>query len=525
MKLLSALITLSFAPFTAAINLIQRDVSVLAILLAWHYRIDLLAQNPRVARLDIQRDEIQDSLIYDQLQKRQKTIQQTAENSLTVYYANVSLGTPAQNLRLVINTGGSDTWVNSVNSTLCSVDNACGTSGAYNSNRSSTYIYVNDFFKRSYGGNIDGGRVSGVYATDNLRIGNQNVQYMQFGIAYNSSKGYGLLGIGYVTNEAQVVEGLAAYPNLPQQLAKDGKINSNTYSLWLNDLNAGTGRILFGGVDTTKYTGSLGSVDIIPSQGVYSQFFVGLTAIGQNGVYNWTSNPSMPVLLESGTTFSYLPSNITTSLHQQFNVSYNSTSGVGFVDCSLASQPGTIDFSFSGVNISVPLKLLVLPWQLANGSRPCAFGIVPTVGGGAATLGNTFLRAAYVVFDLDNNQISLAQTRFNVTEENIVEIARGAGRVPTSVFNVPTSSPTARGGDPTSSFTTDSNDGGGDPSKGLSTGAKAGIGVGAAAGAALIVGAALLLITRRRKAHAQPDTTKPPTAQTNGQLPEHLGRG
>jgi len=63
------------------------------------------------------------------------------------------------------------------------------------------------------------------------------------------------LGIGYQINEVQVGRaGKAAYNNLPAQMVADGLIQSNAYSLWLNDLDASTGSILFGGVDTAQYT-------------------------------------------------------------------------------------------------------------------------------------------------------------------------------------------------------------------------------------------------------------------------------
>lgn len=45
-------------------------------------------------------------------------------------------------------------------------------------------------------------------------------------------------------------------------------------------------------------------------------------------------------------------------------------------------------------------------------------------------LGDTFLRNAYVVYDLQNNQISLAQTNFNATDSNVREIVSGANGVP-----------------------------------------------------------------------------------------------
>ncbi len=59
-------------------------------------------------------------------------------------------------------------------------------------------------------------------------------------------------------------------------------------------------------------------------------------------------------------------------------------------------------------------------------------GISPA-GSSQPVLGDTFLRSAYVVYDLGNNQISLAATNFNATTSNVQEIGTGSGAVPDAV--------------------------------------------------------------------------------------------
>jgi len=63
-------------------------------------------------------------------------------------------------------------------------------------------------------------------------------------------------------------------------------------------------------------------------------------------------------------------------------------------------------------------------------------------------LGDTFLRSAYVVYDLENNRISLAPTVFNATASNVKEIASGPDGVPgaTVVANAVTSLSVSTGG-------------------------------------------------------------------------------
>ena len=49
-------------------------------------------------------------------------------------------------------------------------------------------------------------------------------------------------------------------------------------------------------------------------------------------------------------------------------------------------------------------------------------------------LGDTFLRSAYVVYHLGNNQISLAPTVFNATDSDIREIGNGTDGVPNATL-------------------------------------------------------------------------------------------
>lgn len=356
-------------------------------------------------------------------------MQQTLDNLETLYFANASLGTPPQSLRLHIDTGSSDLWANAATSSLCtSGGNQCGDSGVYNANDSSTYSYVNSVFNISY---VDGSGASGDYATDTFRFGGKSIEDLQFGIGYRSSSPEGILGIGYTINEVQSSRaGLDPYPNLPQKLKDNGDITTNAYSLWLNDLDASTGSILFGGVDTDKFSGELNKLPIIQERGVFAEFVIAMTGMGMNGDEgSLFSNQTVAVLLDSGSSLMYLPNTVARVLYQAYNAEYDPRQGAAFVDCDLANQKGTLDFTFSGITISVPLDELVLVAAISRGEPICILGI-GMADESLSVLGDTFLRSAYVVYDLENNQIALAQTNFNATSSNIMEIQSGTDGVP-----------------------------------------------------------------------------------------------
>ncbi|UPK93950.1 hypothetical protein LCI18_004885 [Fusarium solani-melongenae] len=413
---------LSLASATSAISL--------------HKRHDGL--EPRVLALDLQRSTIHDPVGNDRkrLARRSGSINVGIDNLQSLYFFNASLGTPAQDFRLHLDTGSSDLWVNANNSTLCSTPaDVCSTSGLYNAAKSSTYKFVSSEFNITY---ADGSGAAGDYATETFRVGKTELKELQFGIGYETSSDQGVLGIGYSSNEAQVAEfGGKPYDNLPAKMAADGLIASNAYSLWLNDLDSASGTILFGGVDRKRFTGDLVTVPIQKFGGRFSQFYITLTglSVGSDTV---DDNLALGVILDSGSTLTYLPTSLAEAVFEIVGADYEQGASTAYVPCDLANASGNLTFSFSSpAEITVPLSELVLDFTDVTGRRlrfddgepACMFGIAPSPGG-TNVLGDTFLRSAYVVFDLGNNEVSLAQSNFDADGSDVVEIGSGDGAVP-----------------------------------------------------------------------------------------------
>ncbi|KAL5612788.1 hypothetical protein BROUX41_004128 [Berkeleyomyces rouxiae] len=396
----------------------------------------------RVVALDVHRAPVSNPVKRDRLRRR-GTVQASLDNLQTLYFANGSLGTPAQSVRMHLDTGSSDLWVNFEDSALCqSSSDPCAQSGTYNPNASSTYSYVGSYFNITY---MDGTSAAGDYVTDTFSLGGSTLSDFQFGIGYSSSSSQAILGIGYPANEVQVGRaGLDPYANLPQKMVDENLIPSRSFSLYLNDLDASTGTLLFGGVDSEKYEGDLATVPIQSQNGVYSEFLVTLTGLAM-GNTSLASNMAQAVLLDSGSSLTYLPNEIASAIYTSVDAYFLESEQVAFVPCNIASSAeNTLTFTFSGPSITVAMDELVLAVQdvqgndvtFTNGQQACLFGIAPA-NTSTVVLGDTFLRSAYVVYDLDRNEISLAQTKFNTTASNVQEIAAGDATVPgaTAVSN------------------------------------------------------------------------------------------
>lgn len=355
----------------------------------------------------------------------------------TLYFINATVGTPPKSVRLHIDTGSSDLWVNTPASNLCvSSNDPCAYAGTYAANSSSTYQYIASNFNISY---VDGSGASGDYVSDTVTIGSHKLDRLQFGIGYSSTNAQGILGIGYPLNEVQVGRArLKPYNNLPAQLAADGTIQSMAYSIWLNDLDANTGNILFGGVDQAKYTPPLLSLPVESNSGAYAEFMLTLTRLQLGTRTIGGRDMAIAVLLDTGSSLTYLPDSLVQEIYTSVGAVFDSDANAAYVPCALARNTTRLTFTFSEPSISVDMNELVLDLVTSSGRRPtfsngvaaCLFGIGPA-GGGTYVLGDTFLRSAYVVYDLENNRVALAPTRFNATAASqVVEIGKGEGAVP-----------------------------------------------------------------------------------------------
>lgn len=212
-----------------------------------------------------------------------------------------------------------------------------------------------------------------------------------------------------------------------------------------------TGSILFGGYDKGKFKGDLIAMPIQPDaqSGQITSMTVAWTSLAitdpTQGTQTLTSeNFALATVLDSGTTLTYVPPDLYNQVASFANVMAYEGMESGLVECeAMAQYKGTLDFGFVGSGgpvISVPFKELCFPYTddsgqplaFDNGATACYFGLAPTQDKTQILFGDTFLRSAYVVYDLDRKQIAIASTDFNSDVTNIVEIGRsGLSATPT----------------------------------------------------------------------------------------------
>lgn len=400
---------------------------------------------------------------------KRDTYSQALINNITggAYYAEVSVGTPGQKVSVVLDTGSSDLWVVSYKADLCTnyrIQREWGDScdKTYNPNKSSSYkVLEEDGFEIRY---LDNSTAAGDYITDDLKIGGTTIKSLQMGYATKTVRGAGILGVGYSSNVASTQR----YPNLIDQFVAQKLITTKAYSLYLNDRRSDQGNILFGGIDKDKFIGDLSILPIFMNKGQVEPIHfevemqsvsLDLTKDGKTTKIISTdpslSQTSTIAILDSGTTLSYLPKKITEQIHNKLRVYVDDMwTGLTFIDCKyLTSNPDLrLSFTFGDATISVPVWEIVLdllgdiqselPFKMPF-ERACVFGIQSTDGFDEdgfnedwALLGETFLRSAYVVYDLTHHQIGIAQANLNSTKTDIIELTGGNGGLPTGLKGV-----------------------------------------------------------------------------------------
>lgn len=298
---------------------------------------------------------------------------------------------------MLIDTGSSNTWVFSsqCQSSTCSIHNTFGQED------STSLKTTAETWQLSYGS----GTVQGIVATDKIAFANYTVN-MGFGLALNASDDFnnypmdGILGLGRPTS------GQLGSPTIMQVLQSQANLPQNVVGVHLNRAADGTkdGEVIFGGVDTSKFSGTL-SYTITSNDGAWE---IPVDDMFVNGVpTNFTKRTA---IIDTGTTFILMPNKDATALHSLIPGSV--ASGETFtVPCATNAK---LEVRISGKLYSISPKDYV--------GKPSGSACSSTIVGHQAygetqwILGDVFLKNVYSVFDFDGKRIgrSITSSKFRV---------------------------------------------------------------------------------------------------------------
>jgi len=339
-----------------------------------------------------------------------------ANKNLILYYTNITLGTPPQTFNVVLDTGSSNLWVAAAGAN-CSV---CPT--LYDPSKSSTYVSVAGEFNITYGDNSGG---SGTFGNETMGWGSLTIPDVTFSLVtelHGNLLADGMAGIFGLAFQSISVD----HVSTPIGVLLSEHLESDpVFSLFLT-LDPAQSEMTLGGTDPSKYTGQVHYTDVIPLNDATSEWnnsgfwMIKGDEVNVNG-HQIASN--IPLIMDSGTTLVVIDPVSFNSLLQALGFNYRTDSqGDVLLDCGYTNNLPNINFVINGLQFPLSPSRYILP----NGGGSCIFGFQASqLAEDGWIVGDVFLRAYYIVFDIGNMSVGLAQL---TSSETGTPITAGANR-------------------------------------------------------------------------------------------------
>ncbi|KAH3902339.1 proteinase A SCDLUD_002159 [Saccharomycodes ludwigii] len=314
------------------------------------------------------------------------------------YYTDISIGTPAQNFKVILDTGSSNLWVPSAECGSL----ACFLHTRYDHDESTSYRENGTDFSIRYGS----GSLEGYISQDLLIIGDDLVIPKQDfaeatsepGLAFAFGKFDGILGLAYDSISVNHV-----VPPVYNAL-NNNLLDEPRFSFYLADADsesASGGEATFGGIDHTRYTGDITWLPVRRK----AYWEVRFDGIGLGDEYAELEGHGAAI--DTGTSLIALPSGLAEILNAEIGAKKD-WSGQYKIDCDTRDSLPDLTFTFVGKNFTLSAYDYTLE---VSGSCISAFTPLdmPDPIGPLAIIGDSFLRKYYSIYDLGNDAVGLAE--------------------------------------------------------------------------------------------------------------------
>lgn len=312
----------------------------------------------------------------------------------TEYFGTIGIGTPAQDFTVIFDTGSSNLWVPSV---YCSSE-ACTNHNRFNPQDSSTYEATSETLSITYGT----GSMTGILGYDTVEVGGISDTNQIFGLSETEPGSFlyyapfdGILGLAYPSISSSGAT--PVFDNIWDQ----GLVSQDLFSVYLSSNEESGSVVMFGGIDSSYYSGSLNWVPV----SVEGYWQITVDSITMNGE-SIACSDGCQAIVDTGTSLLAGPTTAISNIQSYIGASEDS-SGEEVISCSSIDSLPDIVFTINGVQYPVPPSAYIL-----QNDDVCSSGFegmdIPTSSGDLWILGDVFIRQYFTVFDRANNQIGLA---------------------------------------------------------------------------------------------------------------------
>ncbi|KAG7661436.1 APR1 [[Candida] subhashii] len=315
------------------------------------------------------------------------------------YYTEISLGTPGQTFKVILDTGSSNLWVPSKD---CS-SLACFLHTKYDHDSSSSYKANGTKFSIQYGS----GSMEGYISQDVLDIGGLTIPHQDFaeatsepGLAFAFGKFDGILGLAYDTISVNRI-----VPPIYNAIHQ-GLLDAPQFGFYLGDTNKDEndgGVATFGGYDEDLIDGKITWLPVRRK----AYWEVSFEGIGLGDEYAELFKTGAAI--DTGTSLITLPSSLAEIINAKIGAQ-KSWSGQYTIDCNKRDSLPDLTMTFSGYNFTLSAYDYVLE---VGGSCISVFTPMdfPKPIGDLAIVGDAFLRKYYSIYDLKKDAVGLAKAK------------------------------------------------------------------------------------------------------------------
>lgn len=311
------------------------------------------------------------------------------------YFSEISIGTPPQSFKVVLDTGSSNLWVPSKKCGSI----ACYLHSTYDADKSSTYKANGTEFEIRYGS----GSLSGFVSQDTLQIGDLTVEKQDFaeatsepGLAFAFGRFDGILGLGY---DSISVNGIV--PPFYNML-KDKSLDEPVFAFYLGNTDQES-EVVFGGVDEDHYEGKVTKLPV--RRKAYWEVELNEIKFGKSSA----KLEDTGAIVDTGTSLIALPTTLAELLNSQIGAKkgYN---GQYSIECEKRDGLPDLTFNLAGKDFTIGPYDYIL--EVQGSCISALFGMdFPEPVGPLVILGDAFLRRWYSIYNVGDNTVGLAKAK------------------------------------------------------------------------------------------------------------------